>query len=74
MVTKHNLLYHRQNARLNLAKIHMVTKQTFNAKTFINSLNLAKIHMVTKRPPGLFACHNGLNLAKIHMVTKHEKR
>ena len=35
---------------LNLAKIHMVTKQD-NPKFFnITSLNLAKIHMVTKQP------------------------
>ena len=33
---------------LNLAKIHMVTKQIDNTDTVGNCLNLAKIHMVTK--------------------------
>ena len=55
---------------LNLAKIHMVTKQFTSLFAFNFCLNLAKIHMVTKQLAEAIAMKIGLNLAKIHMVTK----
>ena len=48
MVTKHETLDKGSEQRLNLAKIHMVTKLGIDYNFCIVCLNLAKIHMVTK--------------------------
>ena len=48
MVTKLVKQLNEQIQGLNLAKIHMVTKQLAEAIAMKIGLNLAKIHMVTK--------------------------
>ena len=70
MVTKLPYAMYDVIRRLNLAKIHMVTKPIIIGTYDNNGLNLAKIHMVTKHD--LNSCQTllCLNLAKIHMVTK----
>ena len=71
MVTKLAYAMYDVIRRLNLAKIHMVTKPIIIGICDKNSLNLAKIHMVTKQPSDGIYSKLSLNLAKIHMVTKH---
>ena len=51
MVTKHIQFHVLSSFRLNLAKIHMVTKPNLSKVDLSNRLNLAKIHMVTKLAP-----------------------
>ena len=59
-----------KNFRSVLAKIHMVTKQTWLLFRKKECSVLAKIHMVTKHCWGsVFNCCGSV-LAKIHMVTK----
>ena len=70
MVTKHFHHILMATHGLNLAKIHMVTKQGIIEGKYALRLNLAKIHMVTKQLAPLSSMKLGLNLAKIHMVTK----
>ena len=55
---------------LNLAKIHMVAKQSVSISDLVSSLNLAKIHMVAKLTQIAKKMNVCLNLAKIHMVAK----
>ena len=49
MVTKHVKVINDFQSRLILAKIHMVTKPSFEMAEQVYSLILAKIHMVTKQ-------------------------
>ena len=53
-----------------LAKIHMVTKQSYEQPHRLNCSVLAKIHMVTKHYILAIKLFLRSVLAKIHMVTK----